>query len=1564
MRKIIIFIIFFCISFQFLRSEPLKFSDIEKKYIKNTNSVSISIIEDNMPFSFVENGKAEGLSIDLINLISKKIGLKIKIIPGKWFQSIKSFKQKKIELIDNISFKKERTSFTLFTKPYYEIPIVIFARNDFGKYYDISNLKGKKVGIIRDIFYESNLRDLNLFEIVEFDDVESQTKALSYGKVDAIIYSLSQGVYYVNKNSITNIKVLGELNLKNVNKEDLRIGVNIDKPILHSIISKGLDAISSEEMTTLQNKWIGINVSNENKNNIKLTEEERQFIKNHPIIRISNEMDWPPFDFVEDNKPAGFSIGLAKLIADKIGVELDFINGHTWSELVDLYKNKKIDVLHSLYKNKEREKIGLFTESYFSNRNRFVIRDDSPRIDSIKDLYGKKIAVIKGWPLESYIKQNYKSIEIIPTENLAESLNLIDNGQVDATIELKAVSKYLIRKNLYKNLKISGWFKEYDNSHPKGLHFSVRKDWKIFYQIFEKALKSVSLADIEKLENRWIDLKNQSSIEDKKIKFTHEEKEFLKSHPIIRVQNEDDYPPYDFSVSGEAKGYSIDYLKLVGKKIGINFKFINGFSWSEILDNFNNKKLDIIHTCTETDKRKKSAIFTKPFLKKFYSLIVQGNSAIHTFTDLENKKLVMLKGVSIISKIRKRYPKIQIIEVESSLDIIKMISVGEVDAGCDNVAMISYLMKDMLLSDIEFRRIEDINILEEADAPWKIGIRKDWSILKTIIEKGMDVLTKAELDELRKKWLGDISNNEKKNKEKKGKNKIILTREELLYLKSRNPIKMCVDPNWMPYEKINKKGIHEGMVADYFSLFEERIGKKIELISTNSWAETLEFAKERKCDIVSAAAQTPERVKYLNFSNTYLPFPAVVATKNDVNYIENIKYFLDKKFAAVKGFATTELLKNKYPNIKLLEVENVQMGLEKVQLAEVYGFIDAIPTISYQIQKNTMSDLKIAGKLDIIMNLAIAVRNDDKILLDIFNKVISSITEKEKQQIYNKWIAVKYEKGFDYNLFWKILGAIAIILILILYWNRKLSKEVELRKNAEISLNKTYNELQEYTEELKIAKLDAETANRAKSEFLANMSHELRTPLNAVIGFSELLSAMMKDDKQKSYVTSIKVAGRSLLTLINDILDLSKIEAGMLDIKPTITNIKSILDEIEQIFKMKMVKKNVDFFVDIDKSMPSVLVLDEVRIRQLLFNLVGNADKFTEDGFIKVSVNKISTIEDNKINISILVEDTGIGIAKENINDIFESFKQHENHDIKKYAGTGLGLSICKKLANAMDGEISVKSELGKGSIFEIILKNIPIASSEDAIINYEDSYKLSNSHFEPATVLVVDDIESNRDVIKEMLPRVGLTVLSADNGKEALDMIDKNKIDFVFMDIRMPVMEGTEATEIIKANPDTKHIPVVALTASSSKEDESKVMESGFDGYMTKPFKVSELILMLGKFLTNTVTEEKTTDNYLVDEVDFNKMTNPKKLLNILNNEIKPTCESLKKIMIISKIEGFANYILEISNEFNCKYLNQFGTNINFYADSFETVGIEEELDRLIFGIEQLNKKWESYNG
>lgn len=390
--------------------------------------------------------------------------------------------------------------------------------------------------------------------------------------------------------------------------------------------------------------------------------------------------------------------------------------------------------------------------------------------------------------------------------------------------------------------------------------------------------------------------------------------------------------------------------------------------------------------------------------------------------------------------------------------------------------------------------------------------------------------------------------------------------------------------------------------------------------------------------------------------------------------------------------------------------------------------------------------------------------------------------------------------------------------------------------------------LKETQEELIRAKEIAEEAARAKQQFLSTMSHEIRTPMNAVIGMTHLLLQENPRPDQMENLHSLKFSSENLLVLINDVLDYSKIEAGKIVFEEVDFNLHSLLEGLRQSFVFQASDKNIQIECHIEPDVPKIVIGDPVRLNQVLINLMSNAMKFTEQGKVSLSARVVGS--DKKITrIEFSVSDTGIGISPDIIGEIFNSFVQASPDTTRKYGGTGLGLAICKQLLRLKHSDIHVESEPEKGARFYFILAFMN--STLKHITDTDDIGKISYKKLNGKKVLLVEDNEINRLVAFKFLRKWGVEVTEAGNGKEALEHLKKNVFDLVLMDLQMPVMDGYEATRLIRSSmPNGKTIPIVALTASIMNEVQEKILTSGMNDIILKPFNPGELYSKIVKVL------------------------------------------------------------------------------------------------------------------
>jgi PAS domain S-box-containing protein len=427
------------------------------------------------------------------------------------------------------------------------------------------------------------------------------------------------------------------------------------------------------------------------------------------------------------------------------------------------------------------------------------------------------------------------------------------------------------------------------------------------------------------------------------------------------------------------------------------------------------------------------------------------------------------------------------------------------------------------------------------------------------------------------------------------------------------------------------------------------------------------------------------------------------------------------------------------------------------------------------------------------------------------------------------------------------------------------------QKQAEEELETYRKDLETINKNLKIAKDDAEAANRAKSIFLANMSHELRTPLNAVLGFSQLMQNVpdMPVRHQKN-LGIINRSGTHLLALINDILEISKIEAGKIVLNTSTFDLRALLNDIENMFRSKTEPKKLQLLLETDESLPLYVVSDEGKLRQVLINLLGNAVKFTKKGGI---VLRAECRKGVGLELKIEVEDTGIGIGLEELDRIFQPFEQTISG--MSQGGTGLGLVITREYARLMGGDLIVQSEKGRGSIFTFTC-GISEGSAENAM-GRDDEKKVIRLEpgGSPVTILVVDDVEDNRDLVVQLLGPVGFKTLEAANGEEAVNMFEIHSPDLIFMDMRMPVMDGYKATRRIRELPGGDSVKIIALTASAFEEQRPDIKASGCDDISFKPFKSDELFELISQYLGVKYLYDETTAGDVKDvfEIDIKQI-------------------------------------------------------------------------------------------
>ena len=649
-----------------------------------------------------------------------------------------------------------------------------------------------------------------------------------------------------------------------------------------------------------------------------------------------------------------------------------------------------------------------------------------------------------------------------------------------------------------------------------------------------------------------------------------------------------------------------------------------------------------------------------------------------------------------------------------------------------------------------------------------------------------------------------------------------------IFLYANEPIKCVSTIQWPPLNfKANNK--LKGIAFDYWRIVKKELNLKTECIIAKNFKEALNDIKTKKADVLLATGITEDRKKYAIFSKPYASFSFVIATKNNVGFVENLNVLKNKKVAVGKDYTAEKILRKYYPNVKLLLVKNTKEALKAVEEGKAFGAVDILPVIAYNINEHQFTTLKISGRLHQKFDIRFMVRKDYPQLVQKLNQAIDSIPQEEKIKISQKWIPIVYEKGISDAELKKYIFVAVVIFIIFVTWIILKEIETNKRKKLEIELIK--------------AKEKAEEAEKIKSEFLANMSHEIRTPLNAMFGFIQILQEKETDKENLKYLNIIEKSGKNLLTIINDILDFSKLEAGRLNIEHIEFNPKEEIDIMHNLFAEQASQKNI-LLEKKEQNLKYNIISDPTRIKQVIANLLSNAIKFTPNNKHILLLVKYNEKDET---LYVEVKDEGIGIQKEKLKTIFNAFSQADNSTTRKYGGTGLGLSISYKLIHLLGGELKVESEIDKGSKFYF---TIP-AKKAGKIKKKEIQPKQKTNKTYNYHILVVEDNKANQMFMKVLLQKLGITFDIANDGIEAVKMFKSKKFDFILMDENMPNMNGITATKKIREyerEENLDHTIIIALTANALEGDKDRFILAGMDFYLSKPLDIEKLKDILNK--------------------------------------------------------------------------------------------------------------------
>ena len=699
-----------------------------------------------------------GLLPDFWRLWAKKTDKKIQFVKVESLkESLQLLKDGKADLHAGLFKTPEREKFLDYSEPLLALDYYIFTHPSVYPIRSLEKTAGLIVGIQKGGSTEQLVRSkVPANRIFVYDRFQDLVRAALEGEIKVFVATELSLLYFLKDNYQTNIFEYDRD--RPLFSQVYFTASKKGNPALIQQVNEGLKAIGSEERKQLENKWIEKRFQDISKASrvalpenemIALTDAERQWLATHKKIVVGGELDWAPFDFVDETGAyAGLANDYLKIIGEKLGIEVEIITGPPWDELLAMIRRQEIDVLPAIYHSAERESFVNFTTPYLKITEFIFARSDNQTISSFTDLKDKTTIVVNGYTIESYLRTNYPDYDLITAPTIQDALKKLITGEADAFIGDIISTSYNI-----KELSLVG-IKPIAPVTDEGptVHMAVRNDWPILRNLIDKTLKAIPEGEHDAIKSQWISFAEKKIVQSQvKVALTAEEQNWVNQHPVIRVHNEKDWPPFNYFEYDSPRGLSIDYMNQVAEKLGIKVEYVTGPSWNEFLGMVKRKELDVMLNIVKTEDRLKYLLYTEPYIKNPNVIVSTEDNPYDTIEALFGKTVAFPKGFFYEEVLTKSFPQIKRLPVENTLASLKAVTFGRADAALGEAAVFKTLINKNLLTGL--RISGEVSIGNPDLINLRIGVRDDWPLLQSALMKAMATITPQAMSQIQQKWL-------------------------------------------------------------------------------------------------------------------------------------------------------------------------------------------------------------------------------------------------------------------------------------------------------------------------------------------------------------------------------------------------------------------------------------------------------------------------------------------------------------------------------------------------------------------------------------------------------------------------------------------------------------------------------------------------------------------------------------------------------------------------------------------------------------------------------------------
>lgn len=748
-------------------------------------------------------------------------------------------------------------------------------------------------------------------------------------------------------------------------------------------------------------------------------------------VTVGIVADNKPYSFNEGRGASGFSVDILREVAEQADLQFTFRAG-SWPEVYGAFMRGELDVIDGISFRQDRAEQILFTEPYHIRQTYLMHDTQNPvgNVDSIEDLKGLRVGVVRDIYYRDALTE--ADITLNTYDSLYSLIRALAFGWVDVIIGPQLTLQYYANEAGFRFLAIAGEAPLGDLAR-EDFRIGVLKANEALFNQINQGLEQIPDQRKRELLERWQEFGGASLSDSGNFVLSPEQRRFIAETGPVRVGLMRDYAPYSFESGTRIQGLTVDILNRLSDLTGLQIIPVGG-QWIELLPLFRNGEIDILANMSFSPERTAFTRFTEPYHTiPNVAFTRDQDLSLNTLEDLKGMRVALGSGIYYEQPLQEALGDgARIFTAQDAM--FEALARDQVDVVLAALPNGNFWIRELGIPGV---RIAGELILEGLPGEdLRFGVRPGLAPLAGILDQALATISAEEIRTIEDRWLGASG-----GARQPGNGKANLTEAELAWLENRsNRVSMCIDPDWLPLEGRDGNGKHAGLSAEVFRMFAERTPIRFDVVPTDNWQQSMQAARERRCDLLSMAMKTPERSEFMNFTEPYLEVPNVVLGRIEAPFIERIGDLRGQRVGVVEGYAFAELLQTRYPSMNLIGVSNEQEGLRRLQNHELDGYITTLATASYYMQELGLADLKVIGRIPADWSLAVAIRDDEPVLLGIMQKLVSSLTTEERRSLESHWRNIQLKQTVDYTLIWQLLIAGALVTALLIYWNRKLGR--------------------------------------------------------------------------------------------------------------------------------------------------------------------------------------------------------------------------------------------------------------------------------------------------------------------------------------------------------------------------------------------------------------------------------------------------------------------------------------------------------------------------------------------